>query len=153
MQLARDFTLAEMLRSQTATRRGIDNTPADMAIVEGLRAVAINVLQPVRDHFGVPVFVTSGYRCPQLNAAIGGSATSQHMRGQAADFEVTGRSNLEVAEWVRDSLDFDQLILEFYTPGDPNSGWVHCSYINGQCRKDVLSCKAGPVYLAGLVLT
>ena len=75
------------------------------------------------------------------------------MDGQAADFEVAGHRNFEVAEWVRDNLEFDRLILEFYTPGDPNSGWVHCSYVVGNCRKDVRSCKAGPVYLPGLVLT
>lgn len=153
MQLARNFTLAEMVKSQTAARQGIDNTPTDPQIVEALRAVAVSVLQPVRDHFGNPVFVTSGYRCPQLNTAIGGSANSQHMKGQAADFEVAGHSNFAVAEWVRDNLEFDQLILEFYTPGDPHSGWVHCSFLPGDCRRDVRSCKAGPVFLPGLVLT
>lgn len=153
MLLARNFTLAEMLKSQEAMRRSIDNTPTDPALVDALRALAVNVLQPVREHFGGPVFVTSGYRCPQLNAAIGGSATSQHMKGQAADFEVAGHSNFEVAEWIRDNLEYDQLILEYYTPGDPHSGWVHCSYVAGQCRKDVKSCKAGPVYQPGLVLT
>ena len=105
-------------------------------------------MQPVRDHFGASVFVTRGYSCPQLNASIGGSATSQHMQGHAVEAQ-----HLEVAEWIRDNLEFDQLILEFYTPGDPHSGWVHCSYVPGRCRKDVRSCKAGPVYLSGLVLT
>lgn len=153
MHLTRNFTLAEMLKSQAADRKGIDNTPADPAIVEALQAVAVNILQPVRDHFDRAVFVSSGYRCPALNTAIGGSATSQHMRGEAADFEVAGHSNFDVAEWIRDNLEFDQLILEFYTPGDPHSGWVHCSYVPDRCRKDVRSCKAGPVYLPGLVLT
>jgi zinc D-Ala-D-Ala carboxypeptidase len=153
MELSATFDLAEMVKSQTAARLGIDNTPDD-AIVAALPAVAVNILEPVRRQFERPVVVTSGYRCPTLNAAIGGSASSQHMKGQAADFEVPGHGNLEVAEWIRDNLEFDQLILEYYTPGDPNSGWVHCSYVApGQCRKDVRSCKAGPVYLPGLVLT
>lgn len=148
MQLSKNFSLRELTRSQVAARRGIDNTPPQ-AVVERLRALAENVLQPVRDHFGAPVVVTSGYRSPELNDAIGSSDRSQHPKGEAADFEVVGRSNLEVAEWIRDNLTFDQLILEFYTPGDPRSGWVHCSYVPPP-RNQVLTARRGGGYVEGL---
>lgn len=82
----------------------------------------------MRDHFAKPVTVSSGYRSPKVNAKAGGASTSQHVRGQAADMEIPGVSNYEVALWISKNLDFDQLILEFYTPGEPNSGWVHVSY-------------------------
>lgn len=127
MQLSAHFTLAELTRSQTAARNGIDNTPDDRAIA-ALKALAQNILEPVRNHFGKPFSPSSGFRCPQLNFKVGSSPSSQHITGQAADFEVPDVSNLELAEWIRDNLAFDQLILEFYEPGKPNAGWVHCSY-------------------------
>lgn len=127
MKLGKNFSLHEFTRSQTASRRNIDNTP-DPVIVKRLEALVDNVLQPVRDHFGRPVRISSGYRSPRLNRAIGGSRTSQHMQGEAADFEIPGLSNYEVAKWMKQNLNYDQLILEFYTPGVPNSGWIHVSY-------------------------
>ena len=126
-RLSENFTLREFVKSQTAARRGIDNTPAQ-AHLDNAFALFQNVVQPVRDHFG-PTIVTSGYRSEALNAAIGGSPRSQHKRGQAADIEVPGIPTGEVAQWIADNLTFDQLILEFYDPNDINSGWVHVSYV------------------------
>jgi hypothetical protein len=97
------------------------------------------VVQPVRDHFG-PTIITSGYRSPALNEAIGGSSTSQHSKGEAVDLEVLGVSTAEVCEWIAANTNFDQLILEFYTPGDTNSGWVHVSYVkDGENRGETLT--------------
>jgi len=124
MNLSPNFTLLELTKSQTAERKGIPNQPTDEHI-EAMTELCHKILQPVRDEFG-PVTVTSGYRSPELCLAIGSSIDSQHAKGQAADFEVFGTSNMEVAEWIADNLEFDQLILECYTGG--NSGWIHCSY-------------------------
>jgi len=138
MQLSKNFTMAEFTKSQTAERQGIDNTPEGDHL-DAAVALFENVVQPVRDHFGVTV-LNSGYRSPDLNAAVGGSSKSQHCKGEAADIECPGTPNAELAEWIKDNLDFDQLILEFYTPGIPDSGWVHVSYkANGENRKSVLT--------------
>ena len=138
MRLSKNFTMAEFTKSQTAERQGIDNTPEGDHL-DAAVALFENVVQPVRDHFG-PTVLNSGYRSPELNAAVGGSATSQHCKGEAADIEVPGVPNAELAEWIRDNLEFDQLILEFYTPGIPDSGWVHVSYkADGSNRKSILT--------------
>lgn len=126
MKLTENFWLQEFEKSQTATRLGIDNSVPNILIPQ-IKALAINVLQPVRNQFG-PTTVTSGYRSPELNRAIGGSHKSQHVKGLAADFEVPGESNFIVAKWIQDNLVFDQLILEGHKKFVPNSGWVHCSY-------------------------
>jgi hypothetical protein len=139
MQLSENFSLNEFTKSDTAVRKGIDNTPNDVHL-ENMKALCENVLQKVRSHFGKSVRITSGYRSPELCEAIGSSSKSQHAKGQAADFEITGIDNKDLAIWIRDNVDFDQLILEFYTEGDPNSGWVHCSYSDDN-RKQVLSSK------------
>ena len=139
MQLSENFSLNEFTKSDTAVRKGIDNTPNDVHL-ENMKALCENVLQKVRSHFGKSVRITSGYRSPELCEAIGSSSKSQHAKGQAADFEITGIDNKELAKWIRDNVEFDQLILEFYTEGDPNSGWVHCSYSDDN-RKQVLSAK------------
>ena len=118
--------MAEFTKTQTAERKGIDNTPQGEHL-EAAVALFENVVQKVRDHFGVTT-INSGYRCPELNAAVGGSATSQHCHGEAADIEVPGVANSDLANWIVDNTDFDQVILEFYTPGIPDSGWVHVSY-------------------------
>jgi len=127
MNLSRNFSLQELIKSDTAIRKGIDNNPNSDQI-EKLKALCENILQPVRDHFG-RVKVTSGYRSPELCTAIGSSVNSQHARAEAADFEVVGTDNAELADWIHSNLSYDQLILEYYTPGEPNSGWIHCSYI------------------------
>ena len=127
MNLSRNFSLQELIKSDTAIRLDIDNNPnADQ--IEKLKALCENILQPVRDHFG-RVKVTSGYRSPELCAAIGSSVNSQHAKAEAADFECVGVDNAEVADWIKMNCTTDQLILEFYTPGEPNSGWIHCSWI------------------------
>ncbi len=139
MKLTENFTLAELCKSQTALRKGIDNLPKDPDIVTKLQTIAEKILQPVRDKFG-PTVINSGYRCKKLNTAIGGSKKSQHSFGEAADIEVPTISNRDLAEWIKNNLDFDQLILEFYNGKDPRSGWVHVSYKNAENnRKQVLT--------------
>ena len=127
MNLSRNFSLQELIKSDTAIRKGIDNNPNSDQI-EKLKALCENILQPVRDHFG-RVKVTSGYRSVELCMAIGSSANSQHAKAEAADFECLGVDNAELSDWIKNNLDYDQLILEYYTPGEPNSAWIHCSYI------------------------
>ncbi|MBA1148752.1 peptidase M15A [Ectothiorhodospiraceae bacterium WFHF3C12] len=141
-QLSRNFSLEELCKSQTAERRGIDNSldPArDAQIVANLRRVCEEILQPTRDHFDVPIVPSSGYRCLELNRAIGSKDTSQHVNGEAVDFEVPGIANADLAAWIESNLDYDQLILEFYMPGQPNSGWVHCSITGGENRHVALT--------------
>ena len=150
--LSKNFTLTEYTKSQTALRLGIDNTPNDDHLASA-KLLFEQVVQPVRDHFG-PTVINSGYRGPELNAAIGGAATSQHCRGEAVDIECPGIANHEVAEWIQNNLDFDQLILEFYTLGIPDSGWVHVSYIPEGNRKQSLTAvkqDGKTVYLQGLI--
>ena len=137
MRLSKNFSLAELTKSQTATRKGIDNEPSTEH-VENLIHLAETVLQPIRDEFGRPVDISSGYRSPELCEAIGSSAKSQHAKGEAADFEVPGMDNMQLAMWISKNTVFDQLILEFYEPGDPNSGWVHCSAVKEGSRAQVL---------------
>ena len=137
MKLSANFTLSELTKSQTAVRKNIKHEPST-AHVENLIHLAETVLQPVRDHFGKPVVISSGYRSPELCEAIGSSSKSQHARGEAADFEIMGVDNMQLAMWINKNTDFDQLILEFYEPGDPNSGWVHCSAVKEGSRAQVL---------------
>lgn len=127
MKLSPNFHLSEFVQSQTAARRGIKNQPGE-AELTALRLLCAHVLEPVRLHFGKPVVISSGYRSPALNRAIGGAPSSQHVKGEAADFEIPGVSNVDVCRWMEANIHYDQLILEFYTPGQPNSGWVHVSY-------------------------
>ena len=136
MNLSRNFSLQELIKSDTAIRKGIDNNPnADQ--IEKLKRLCENVLQPVRDHFG-RVKVTSGFRSPELCLAIGSSVNSQHAKAEAADFEVLGVDNAEVADWVYKNIRTDQLILEYYTPGEPNSGWIHASWVEFNPRAQYL---------------
>lgn len=127
MKLSPNFSLHELTKSETALRLNLDNTPTDQ-IVANLKTLTVNVLQPVRNYFQKGVKVNSGYRSPELNKTIGGSATSDHCRGCAADIEIPGVPNYELALWIKENLKFKQLILEFYTLGIPDSGWVHVSY-------------------------
>jgi len=138
MQLSENFTMAEFIKSDTAKREGIDNTPQGEHL-EAAKHLFENVVQKVRDHFG-PTTLNSGYRSPELNQAVRGSKTSQHCNGEAADIEVRGVANADLANWIVDNLDFDQVILEFYTPGQPSSGWVHVTYkADGSNRKKTLT--------------
>ena len=137
MQLSKNFNLLELTKSQTAERKGIDNTP-NPEHQRNLKSLCARILQPIRDHFGKVVSVSSGYRSPELCTAIGSKITSQHARGEAADFEIFGISNKELADWINENLTYDQLILEYWKESDPNSGWVHCSFsLNGN-RKQYL---------------
>jgi hypothetical protein len=152
MNLTKNFTLSEMTKSETALRHDMDNTP-DQTVISNLQALAVHVLQPVRDHYGKGVKVNSGFRSPDVNARVGGSRTSDHTRGMAADIEIPGVSNHELAEWVKANLPYTQLILEFYTRGVPDSGWVHVSYDPANLKKqDLTAVKEGgkTVYLPGL---
>ena len=153
IKLSSNFSLSELIKSSTATRSGIDNSPKDTQHLVNLIHLAIHVLQPVRDQFGI-ITINSGYRSPELNDKVGGSSKSQHCHGQAADFESFRTSNPDVAEWIQGNLDYDQLILEFYDGKDPNSGWIHCSYNFGDNRKKdltALKTSKGVEYKEGLL--
>jgi putative chitinase len=155
MQLSPHFKLNEFTKSETAIRKRIDNTPGP-AHAKNLKLVCEKILEPVRNHFGKPVRINSGYRGPALNAAVGGSSKSQHCNGQAVDFEIDGLPNPELAKWVAENCEFDQIILEFYDPKEgPNSGWVHASYSEGANRKQKLTAvteKGKTVYKPGFVV-
>jgi len=153
MNLTKNFTLSEMCKSDTALRLGLENEPNEQQLA-ALKLLAEKVLQPVRDHFGRGVKVNSALRTLPVNRAIGSGDNSDHVRGQAADIEIPGVPNAELAEWIKDNLDFRQLILEFYTPGIPDSGWVHVSYVAEDNKKQVLTAtkqNGKTVYLPGLV--
>ena len=137
MKLSGHFSLAELTKSQTATRKGIDNQPT-LDHIENLTELCTHVLEPTRRNFGKPMVISSGYRSEELCEAIGSSKNSQHAKGEAADFEMFGVDNKELAKYIKNNLVFDQLILEFYNPDDPSSGWVHCSYSKGENRKQSL---------------
>ena len=153
MNLTTNFSLAEMIRSDTALRLDLPNTPSQEQITN-MQELAFNVLQKVRDHFAKGVKVNSGFRHPDVNTKVGGSKTSDHCKGMAADIEIPGVANAELAQWIVDNLNFRQVILEFYTPGIPDSGWVHVSYNPSDNKKQVLTAtkKDGKtVYLPRLV--
>ena len=137
MRLSANFTLAELTKSQTAERCGIDNSP-DKEHVDNLQKLCDEILQPIRDYFKKPVVISSGYRSPELSKKIGSSSRSQHCRGEAADLEIPGVSNKELADFINENLNFDQVILEFHNPDEINSGWVHVSYVGDKNRSEYL---------------
>lgn len=153
MQLSENFTLEEMLYSDTAKKRGIKNEMHDPAvIVPNLKALCDNVLQPTRDHFG-PLIVTSGYSNNALCYALGRKLTTQHRLGMAADIVSKRVKNYELAKWIRDNLKFDQLIYECRRRGMTNSyyDWVHVSFKkDGTNRNEVLSSPFSGKYVRGL---
>jgi zinc D-Ala-D-Ala carboxypeptidase len=153
MKLSPNFSLNELTQSETALRKGLNNE-ATPEIISALQLLAVNVLQPIRDHYAKGVKVNSGYRSPEVNASVGGSKTSDHCKGQAADIEIPGVANAELAEYIKERLQFTQLILEFYTQGVPDSGWVHVSYDPSNLKKQVMTAvrrDGKTVYLPGLV--
>jgi hypothetical protein len=153
MKLSPNFSLNELTQSETALRKGLNNEPTQ-EIISALQLLVVNVLQPIRDHYAKGVKVNSGYRSPEVNASVGGSKTSDHCKGQAADIEIPGVANAELAEYIKERLQFTQLILEFYTPGVPDSGWVHVSYDPTNLKKQVMTAvkrDGKTVYLPGLV--
>tara|TARA_R110000751_G_scaffold193720_3_gene299199 strand:- start:82 stop:546 length:465 start_codon:yes stop_codon:yes gene_type:complete len=129
MNLSAHFTLAELCKSETASRLSIDNTP-DETEVDALTYLANSVLEPIRFSYDIPYSPSSGFRSPELNQTIGGATGSQHCAGEAADIEIPGVSNLSLAWWIRSHVDYDQLILEYYNLNEPSSGWVHISVVN-----------------------
>ena len=137
MKLSENFELHELIKSQIAERKGISNNPSTDQI-NNLKDLCLNVLQPIRSHFDSPVVISSGYRSPELCIAIGSKPTSQHSEGKAADIEIMNIDNKELAMWIKDNIEFDQLILEFYKDNDPNSGWIHVSYNGDKNRKEFL---------------
>jgi hypothetical protein len=152
--LTNNFSLHEMIKSETAIRRDMDNTPHSDEVVQNLTVLCEQILQPLRDVYGVGIKVNSGYRSPDVNAAVGGSRTSDHCKGQAADIEIPGVANAELAQYIVDNFDFTQLILEFYTQGVPDSGWVHVSYDSNNLKRQVMTAvrqSGRTVYLQGLV--
>ena len=138
MQLSKNLALVEVTRSETAKRRGISNMPTPEHI-ENFKLLAEKVFQPIREHFGVPIHISSGYRSKALNTAVGGSLSSQHCSGEAIDIDMDGTSvtNAQIFNYIKDNLNFDQLIWEFGT--DTNPDWVHVSYEStGKQRKQML---------------
>lgn len=149
MKLSKNFSLIEFEKSSTAIRLGIENK-AGSGEIKNLTDLCYGVLEPTRARFEKPIIITSGYRSEALCEAIGSKKTSQHTKGQAADFEVAGLSNLQVALWIENNCDFDQLILEFWKEEEgPNSGWIHVSFSEGSNRKQVLTFD-GKSYKNGL---
>jgi len=137
MKLSANFQLSELVKSQIAERKGIPNNPSP-AHIDNLKALCVNVLQPIRSHFEAPVMISSGYRSPELCIAIGSKITSQHATGNAADLEIPGVDNKVLATWIKENLEYDQLILEFYRDGEPDSGWVHVSWNSEKNRSNSL---------------
>lgn len=153
MNLSKNFTVTELTKSADALRKGLDNSP-DQTIVDNLKLLAENILQPIRDYFDKPVTINSGYRSVAVNASVGGSATSDHCKGMAADIEIIGIDNKALAKHIVDTYKFTQVILEFYTEGIPDSGWVHVSYNKDALKNQALTAVKKDnktVYLPGLV--
>ena len=143
MKLSKNFSLVELTKSQTAERKGVPNDPSPDH-QENLRLLCERVLQPVRDHFNKVLTISSGFRNIVLSQKIGSSAKSQHCAGEAADFEIFGVPNNEVSDWIKENMMFDQLILEFWEPGQPNAGWIHVSYkkeINSNRKEYLMAIK------------
>ncbi|MBF0343596.1 MAG: DUF882 domain-containing protein [Nitrospirae bacterium] len=141
-KLSPNLDLSTMIKSDKAILLGIDNTPKSEEIIDNLRLLAENVYEKLFLKFGHNIIVNSGYRCPELNKAVRNSSSkSQHMVGQAMDIEIPGISNYDLAKWVSENLDFDQLILENYVLGNPDSGWVHISYKGSDNRKQIKTKK------------
>ena len=128
------FTIKELCASNTAKAKGIDNTPTE-EVKENLQALIENVLDPVREWYGKPIYVKSGYRCPELNKAVGGVNNSQHVNGEAADIDVFDeKENRKIFDYIVNYLNFDQCLWE------NNGAWIHVSYKReGGNRKQVLS--------------
>ena len=140
MKLSENFTLQELVYSDTAIRKGMNNEP-NQEQINNLILVCKNILEPVRVNFNSPIIISSGYRSAEVCEAIGSSSKSQHTKGQAVDFEIVGIPNKEISDFIVNNLDWDQCILEFWNETDPNSGWVHCSYAYGANRRQYLKAQ------------
>jgi hypothetical protein len=154
MRISKNFTLKELTKSSTGERLGIDNSVKDQQTLINLCALTHNVLQKVREAHGRTT-VNSSFRCLDLNRAIKSSDKSQHVKGEAADIECPALDNLKLAKWIASNVDFDMVLLEFYTQGIPDSGWVHVSYkADGNNREKELTAvkiKGKTVYKEGLI--
>ena len=154
MRISKNFTLKELTKSSTGERLGLDNSVKDQETLVNLCALTHNILQKVREEHGRTT-VNSSFRCLDLNRAIKSSDKSQHVKGEAADIECPALDNLKLAKWIASNVDFDMVLLEFYTPGIPDSGWVHVSYkADGNNREKELTAvkiKGKTVYKEGLI--
>ena len=151
MKLSDNFSLIEFTKSQTAERKGIENNPNEIHTI-AMVELCDNVLERIRSAFGKPVNINSGFRSVALCEAIGSKSTSQQCDGEAADIEIYGVSNYDLAKYIENNLNFDQLILECWDGKEPNSGWVHVSYVNDVAnRKDVLTYTRQNGYTKGIV--
>ena len=134
MKLTQNFTLNELVYSETATSHNIDNRPS-VPVISNLQALCTNVLQPLRDALGCPIVITSGFRCAELNKRIGGAANSQHLYGQAADLVVPTKNLKEVFNYIKINLPYDQLLYEY----NKMDRWIHVSYrTDGKNRKQAI---------------
>lgn len=150
-KLSEHFTLGELIKSGTADRKGMDNTPSDHLIPK-LRRLCNEILEPIRANYGKPFRPNSGYRSVELNEAIGGASTSQHCLAEAVDIEIPGLSNYDLALWITNNLEFDQVILECYRLGEPSSGWVHISLKEkGEVNRSIALTYSNRVYTEGLM--
>jgi len=150
-KLSPHFTLGELIRSETADRKGIDNTPPGHLLPK-LTRLCTDILEPIRMHYGKPFRPNSGFRGEDLNKAVGGSSKSQHCKAEAVDIEIPGISNYDLAEWITNNLEFDQVILECYRQGEPSSGWVHVSLKEeGSVNRKVALTYSNRKYTQGLV--
>lgn len=129
MSVSKHISMKEAVESYTAKRRGIKNVPSEYELVN-MTAVAENIFEPLREWVGGPIKINSFFRSVELNQAIGGSSKSQHCQGRAIDIDDTygWKTNAEMYHWVKENLDFDQMIWEFGT--DENPDWVHISYVS-----------------------
>ena len=151
VRLSDHFTLNEFIKSQTAERKGIANSPNEIHVI-AMESLCYNILERVRAAFAKPIIVNSGYRSVALCEAIGSKSTSQHCDGEAVDIEIQGISNYDLAKYIEKELNFDQLILECWDGIEPNSGWVHISYVNDVAnRKDVLTYTRANGYTKGII--
>lgn len=150
-KLSEHFTLGELISSESAERKGIDNMVPDNLLPK-LKRLCSEILEPVRSHYGIPFRPNSGYRSLELNKEIGGASNSQHCKAEAVDLEIPGISNYDLAVWIRDNLKFDQLILECYRSGEPTSGWVHVSLKNiNEVNRDLTLTYSNRTYKEGLL--
>lgn len=147
-RLSQHFTLAEL----TKTSSKLSNKPDSPIVIANLQAVCTNILEQVREHYKKPIIIHSGYRSPAVNSAVGGKKSSQHCSGEAADFHVTGYSVYEVATWISENLDFDQLILENFVPNITTSGWVHCSFSKRNRNQELTKFKGSNKFYPGIIL-
>ena len=151
MKLSDNFSLTEFTKSQTPERKGIANKPNEIHVI-AMESLCHNILERVRSAFAKPININSGYRSVALCEAIGSKSTSQHCDGEAADIEIYGVSNYDLAKYIENNLNFDQLILECWDGIAPNSGWVHVSYVNDVAnRKDVLTYTRANGYTKGII--